>query len=100
MLAETWLWAVAQQSNDHYVTIASLALARDEFNVCHKAMCADSYFHEELLVRWHDYNNINPMPLGPNTPWPNRAEGAVLTLKHRATLLIKSFRRCETTETS
>ena len=56
------------------------------------------FFHEDIIVRWHNYNNIRPISLGANTPWPTRADAAVHTFNHHATMLIESVRRYETTE--
>ena len=44
---------------------------------------------------FYQYHNIKPIPLGPNTPWPNRAEAGVKLAKHRTQILVDSLRRYE-----
>ena len=37
------------------------------------------------------YHNTQPIPLGPHTPWPSRAEAGVKTFKARALILLTGY---------
>ena len=49
-----------------------------------QAFMTETWEHFEL--------NITPMSLGPNTPWPNRAEAAVRLLKAQLKIMLKSIK--------
>ena len=76
-------------------TLGAMTLASDELVVKPNAGCGDQFFHEDKFVRFYRYHGIRPITLGPNTPWPNRAEAGVKLFKHRALILIESLRSYE-----
>ena len=94
------LWAQSQKNKEHDETIFWIRKCAKEWNVRFKALCADAYFHEPRFKAYYNYNGIKAIALGPNTPWPNRAEAAVKTFKKHAQILIDNIRRYETTDPS
>ena len=63
-----------------------------------KYLVADSAFMTPDWEKLYNALNIQPKAIGPNTPWPNRAEASMKTFKHHGILLIDSVRCCKTTE--
>ena len=50
----------------------------DIYQATPKAICADMAFHNpHNLKDFYRLHDIKPMPIGPHTPWSNRAETAV-----------------------
>ena len=47
------------------------------WSVVPKAVCGDTAFFGSSLDQFWDGRGVKKIPTGPNTPWPNRAEGAV-----------------------
>jgi len=80
-----------QKSKLHDDTISALMVTCDRWQVFPKAIVADSYFLEPKFLQWFGYHNIKPIGLGPNTPWPNRAEAAVKTFKLQTNILCEAF---------
>ena len=60
-----------------------------------KAVCADNYFMEKDFATFYPYHNIKLIPLGPQTPWPNRVEAGVRWVKNRTQILVDSLRGYE-----
>ena len=50
-------------------------------HVTPKTICADHKFMTKTWEAFYNHKNINPIALGPKTPWPNRAEAAVRLYK-------------------
>ena len=94
--ASNLIWAYAQKSQSIEETIKTYVRATKDLGVVPRAPCGDSYFHEPQFLRWYAYKNIKPIALGPNTPWPNRAEAAVKVFKKHAQILIHSVQTMST----
>ena len=75
------IWAGPQKNKEHPETISTMKDCFNEWHTRPVAICGDSYFHEDAFSRWYASENIKPIALGPNTPWPNRAEAAVKVFK-------------------
>ena len=60
-----------------------------------KALCGDSYFEPEEFQKYYHYKNIKFIPLGPHTPWPNRAEAAVKLFSLNMRILVDSLQELE-----
>ena len=82
--ASNLIWAYAQKSKSNEETIKTYVRATEDLGVVPRALCGDSYFHEPQFLRWYSYKNVKPIALGPNTPWPNRAEATVKIFKKHA----------------
>ena len=48
--------------------------------------------------KWYKYHQINPIALGPHTPWPNRAEAGVRQFAIRAKIFLESIEKYESQE--
>ena len=46
-----------------------------------KTICADMAFTTDKFASFYRHHGIRPLPTGPGTPWPNRAEAAVRLFK-------------------
>ena len=68
----------------------------DELKKKPNAIVADQYFHETKFLKFYDYYHISPIDLGPNTPWPNRAEAAVKVVKATCEILLEHVKTYET----
>ena len=54
----------------------------DTYQVNPKSICGDMAFHSPMeLQEFYRLHNIRPLPTGPHTPWPNRAETGVRLFK-------------------
>ena len=93
--ASNLIWVAPQKHKGEAETISLLMMAYDDLMAKPKALCADSYFHMEAFKRHYWTHNIQPIPLGPHTPWPNRAEAAVKLFKHYAQILCDSLQRMQ-----
>ena len=93
--ATNYIWAAPQKTKLHAETLATLDQACVELHVRPKAICGDSYFHENDFQKHYAYYGIKPIPLGPHTPWPNRAEAGVKLIKTQVKILVESLRRYE-----
>ena len=58
-----------------------------------KTIRADMAFQSNEMKSFYEYYGIRPMPTGPHTPWPNRAESAVRLLKHHLSNLLVEVER-------
>ena len=70
-----------QRSYDNDETIDNLREWMDNHNIHPKAICGDDHFRKAKFNEFYTFNNIKPVPLGPWTSWPNRAETAVRLFK-------------------
>jgi len=86
--ASNLIWAKAQKNKEHDESLKALVECQSNWNVRFRALCADAYFAEEsTFMPWYRSHGIRFLPLGPHTPWPNRAEAAVKVFKHPAQIL-------------
>ena len=74
-------------------TTETLKLTFTTWNVRPGNVCADDYFMTPSWRRWYHFQGINPIPLGPHTPWPNRAEAGVRQFSIRAKILLESIEK-------
>jgi len=56
-----------------------------------KRMVADSVFVSEGWQRFFSTHDVRPIPLGPYTPWPNRAKAFVRVFKKHVHQLVLDF---------
>ena len=61
------------------------------YQVKPKRMVADSAFMTEGWQRFYSTHDIQPIPLGPYTHWPNRAEASVRVFKKHVHQLVLNF---------
>ena len=76
----------------------ALKMAWTVWNVRPRNICADDYFMTKSWRKWMKYYDINPIPLGPHTPWPNRAEAGVRQFSIRAKIYLESIEKYESQE--
>ena len=98
--ATNFVWALAQKTKLHNETIGMFEQSFNDLQCRPKAICGDNYFMDEGnppqdLMKFYQYYGIKTIPLGPHTPWPNRAEAAVKIIKHNIQILADSLRRFE-----
>ena len=91
--ASNLIWAGPQKNKEHPETIAAMDECFFEWKIRPYAICGDNYFHEDKFKQYYAYWGIKPIALGPNTPWPNRAEAAVKLFKHYAQIMVDSIKR-------
>ena len=77
---------IAQTQSDRKgsSSIEALKLAFTTWSVRPGNICADDYFMTKPWRKWYVFYDISPLPLGPHTPWPNRAEAGVRQFSARA----------------
>ena len=75
--ATNLLFAIGVKDNLTDTTLAALEEMFILWNINPKAVCADSAFFKDSFMPYWNYKGCRPLPTGPNTPWPNRAETAV-----------------------
>ena len=79
--ASNLLAAYAQKDKKFTSTQEAIKQCFFDWNLHFKAVCADSYFHEEPdWPKFWAFYNVKQIPLGPNTPWPNPVSYTHLTL--------------------
>ena len=61
-----------------------------------KNICADHKFMGPTWETFYNDHNINPIALGPKTPWPNRAEAAVRLYKRYIMKTVAELKSRET----
>ena len=85
--------AVENQTTDSIST--QMTEYFEVYQLSPKVVVADQQFMSVELEAYHARNGIKPVGIGPDTPWPNRAEAAVRLTKHQIKLmldgLIKGF---------
>ena len=80
--ATSYLTAYPCLSSSATEVIQKLHEWMDTYQATPKAICGDMAFHSPHdLKEFYRYHNIRPLPTGPHTPWPNRAETAVRLFK-------------------
>ena len=97
--ASNYVWAVVQRDKSIAETCRALRMIFEREERKPKTLVGDQYFHSDAKWQeWYSYHNVRPIALGPYTPWPNRAEAAVKTVKHHVVILIDSLSRYATEE--
>ena len=79
--ATNLLWANVQAAETASETISNMRSWIEENNCMPKGIVADEKFHTSSFTEFYRFHGIIPYPLGPRTPWPNRAETAVRLFK-------------------
>ena len=73
-------------------TIGSLLDYFDTYQLSPKYIVGDQGFSGTELEAFYNRKGIRFIPLGPNTPWPNRAEAAVRLFKQQVKLTLDGVR--------
>ena len=85
--------AVENQTTDSIIT--QMTEYFEVYQLSPKVVVGDQQFMSVELEAYYARNGIKPVGIGPDTPWPNRAEAAVRLTKHQIKLmldgLIKGF---------
>ena len=89
--ATNLLWATAQNSLDKKETLVHLRERNEQNNCIPKAIVGDEAFFSDEFNEYYKFHGIKPLPCGPRTPWPNRAETAVRLFKRQWSLMTKSL---------
>ena len=63
----------------------------ETYQINPKTIVGDQAFAQPDFDDFYARRNIRPIALGPETPWPNRAEAAVRTFKKPVTLMVNSL---------
>ena len=79
--ATTLPTAEAVTTTQEVENITVLSNYFDQYHLQPKSVVADQAFMTETWEHVYQSLDITPISLGPNTPWPNRAEAAVRLLK-------------------
>ena len=85
------LSAKHQKSAHEDDTQEQVRIWMDTFQCVPKAVCADEAF---MTPSWQDFwahHSIKTLPLGPRTPWPNRAETAVRLFKRQYQIMLREL---------
>ena len=64
----------------------------DQYHLQPKSVVADQAFMTDTWEHFYQSLDITPISLGPNTPWPNRAEAAVRLLKAQLKIMLSSIK--------
>ena len=59
-----------------------------EVQLTPKVVVGDQRFMSVELEAYYARHDIKPVDIGPDTPWPNRAEAAVYLTKHQMKLML------------
>ena len=89
--ATNLLWATAQNSLDKKETLVHLREWNEQNNCIPKAIVGDEAFFSDEFNEYYKFHGIKPLPCGPRTPWPNRAETAVRLFKRQWSLMTQSL---------
>ena len=87
--ATNLLWASVQARENAHETIANFRHWIEENNCMPKVIVGDEKFHTTEFTEFYCFQGIVPYPLGPKTPWPNRAETAVRLFKRQWSSMFK-----------
>ena len=71
----------------------------DIHQCCPKAVCADMSFTGEKWKAFFGHHNIRPLPTGPKTPWPNRAEATIRVFKRQFAIMLEEVAQYPSLET-
>ena len=67
--ASNLLIVQTQTDKKEHTTMEALKMAWTVWNVRPRNICADDYFMTKGWRKWMKYYDINPIPLGPHTPF-------------------------------
>ncbi len=81
--------AKTQASKKEDQTQEQLRIWMDTWQCIPKSVCDDEAFFTPTWQQFYKYHGIKTLPLGPRTPWPNRAETAVRLPKRQLGLMVK-----------
>ena len=90
--ATTLLTAEAVTTTQEVENITVLRNYFDQYHLQPKSVVADQAFMTETWEHFYQSLDITPISLGPNTPWPNRAEAAVRLLKAQLKIMLSSIK--------
>ena len=90
--ATTLLTAGAVTTTQEVENITILRNYFDQYHLQPKSVVADQAFMTETWEHFYQSLDITPISLGPNTPWPNRAEAAVRLLKAQLKIMLSSIK--------
>ena len=79
--ATSFLAAFPQKTMNSAETIDNLREWMELYQSTPKAICSDMAFTTGDFEVFYRNHGIRPMPTGPGTPWPTRAEAAVRLFK-------------------
>ena len=86
-VASSLLWATVVVTKEDSEAQEAVRQWMDQHQCRPKKICGDMAFHTDPWLRFFRYYNIEPIALGPRTPWPNRAETAVRLFKRQLSTL-------------
>ena len=84
--------AYVVQNRTDSLTISHLQEYFETYQLNPKYIVADQAFMSTELEEFYNRQNIRPISLGPGTPWPNRAEGAIRMFKRQVYLMLTSLK--------
>ena len=90
--ATTLLTAEAVTTTQEVENITVLRNYFDQYHLQPKSVVADQAFMTDTWEHFYQSLDITPISLGPNTPWPNRAEAAVRLLKAQLKIMLSSIK--------
>jgi hypothetical protein len=79
--ATSFLAAFPQKTFQAEETLDNFREWMELYQCTPKALCSDMAFTTPEFAEFYRRHNIRPLPTGPATPWPNRAEAAVRLFK-------------------
>ena len=90
--ATTLLTAEVVNTTQESENITVLRNYFDQYHLQPKSVVGDQAFMSETWEHFYQSLDITPISLGPNTPWPNRAESAVRLLKAQTKIMLHSIK--------
>ena len=84
------------RGSDNYAWSQNITVLRNYFDQYHlqpKSVVADQAFMTETWEHFYQSLDMTPISLGPNTPWPNRAEAAVRLLKAQLKIMLRTYKQ-------
>ena len=97
--ATTLLTAEAVTTTQEAENITVLRNYFDQYHLQPKPVVADQAFMTDTWEHFYQSLDITPISLGPNTPWPNRAEAAVQLLTAQLKFMLSSIKAGSTCNT-
>ena len=90
--ATTLLTAEAMTTTQEAENITVLRNYFDQYHLQPKSVLADQAFMTDTWEHFYQSLDITAISLGPNTPWPNRAEAADRLLKAQLKIMLSSIK--------
>ena len=84
------LYAQCVPSKDDEDAMRCIRTWMDNYQCRPKSIVGDMAFMGDRWQAFYSHYGIKPVPLGPRTPWPNRAETAVRLFKRQLVILANS----------